>query len=182
MKRPDKRQTILINLILFLVVTGGYFAVRHFSPRHELKTAPSFELPLVEPGNDTNPMASLGTRISLKELQGRLTLINFWASWCEACAQEAPILENLWKKYGNGQRIYLLGISTFDKWSDLSASPKLATKSFPILFDDKGRIALKYGVTVLPATILLNSQGRILATFQGILNEERLRVIEAQIP
>ncbi|MCB0383929.1 MAG: TlpA family protein disulfide reductase [Bdellovibrionales bacterium] len=127
-------------------------------------------------------MATQGDLLSLDQFKGQFTLINFWASWCEACALESPLLRELWEVYGTKGRLAMIGVASFDKWSDLRISSKLLAKDYPVAFDDKGRVALKYGVTVLPVSVLINPQGLILATFPGVLNQEKLRVIKSQIP
>jgi cytochrome c biogenesis protein CcmG, thiol:disulfide interchange protein DsbE len=107
-----------------------------------------------------------GGRITLAALRGHPALVTFWASWCEPCEREAPVLERFAR--GLGGHATLVGVN----WSDPSISQarsfvKRYGWTFPNLRDPQGSAGLAYGVTGLPTTFAIDSAGRVRATLRG---------------
>ncbi|MGV1047059.1 MAG: TlpA family protein disulfide reductase [Solirubrobacterales bacterium] len=101
---------------------------------------------------------------SLASLRGEPALINFWASWCEPCRQEAPELERLQRSL-HGAR--LVGVDYTDRED---AGRRFAEKygwSFPILDDPDGIYGARYRLGGLPTTVVLDSSGRIVELLRG---------------
>jgi peroxiredoxin len=116
--------------------------------------APSFTLP------------SLSGEKSLKEFQGRVVLINFWATWCPPCLEEMPTLEYLSKSYG-GDGLVVLGVSLDEGWEPVKAFLKKHPLSFEILLDQNGEVASLYGTYRLPESYLIDSQGIVRRKYVG---------------
>jgi peroxiredoxin len=115
-----------------------------------------------------------GTGTSLAELHGKPALIDFFASWCDPCAEEAPTLRKLSK--GLGDRATVVAVD----WDDASGPARAFVRehgwTFPVLADTDGTVGESYGVTTgLPTSFVLNPDGRIVATFRGPQSEETLR-------
>ncbi len=104
-------------------------------------------------------------RTTLAGLRGKPALINFWASWCEPCREEAPELERLNRSLHGDAR--LVGVDYTDK---PDAAKRFIAKygwTFPILADPDGIYGARYRFSGLPTTIVLDSRGRIAATLRG---------------
>ena len=106
-----------------------------------------------------------GPRVDLASLRGKPALVNFWASWCGPCKDEAPELKRFDETLGD--RASLVGVD----WND---TPENAEKfiaesgwKYPILRDPSQQVGYDYGLNGLPATFVLNSQGDIVETLQG---------------
>ncbi|HBQ21449.1 MAG: hypothetical protein A2Z91_04440 [Deltaproteobacteria bacterium GWA2_38_16] len=96
----------------------------------------------------------------LKEYQGKVILINFWASWCPPCIMEMPALTAAYEKLKD-KGFEILAISLDD---DVKAAQKIAKESklpFKIFLDPEGHSAQEYLVYGLPYTILLDREGKI---------------------
>ncbi len=108
-----------------------------------------------------------GSKISSSDLfsSNKVTLINFWGTFCGPCIREMPELEKLWQQY-SGQGLGLVGIvldsQKFAAARDLAARPGT---TYPHLLDD-GR----YGPSIraVPQTLLVDSEGKILKSVTGV--------------
>ncbi|HEV7563562.1 MAG TPA: TlpA disulfide reductase family protein [Solirubrobacterales bacterium] len=101
---------------------------------------------------------------SLSSLRGEPALINFWASWCEPCRQEAPELARLQRSLHGG---HLVGVDYTDREA---AGRDFARKygwTFPILGDPDGIYGARYRLPGLPTTVVLDAGGRIFETLSG---------------
>lgn len=106
-----------------------------------------------------------GTAIDLKELKGKVVLLDFWASWCEPCIPEIPRLKKFYKKYSK-KGLVILGISADTNRQALDEM--VADKKIPWLqvYDDKGveaPVMRLYNIMGIPAYYLVDREGVILA-------------------
>lgn len=106
-----------------------------------------------------------GPRVTLAGLRGKPALINFWASWCEPCREEAPELERLDRTLHG--RAALVGVDYTDREASARSFLRQFGWRFPVLDDPNGVYGAPYGFIGLPATIVLDSEGRIAATLLG---------------
>ena len=122
-------------------------------------------------GTDARPAPALprevlaGPRVDLASLRGKPALINFWASWCEPCKEEAPELKSF--SNGLGDRATLVGVD----WGDSEdGARQFIAKSgweYPILRDPTQKVGTQYGLNGLPTTFVLDADGDIVQTLQG---------------
>jgi cytochrome c biogenesis protein CcmG/thiol:disulfide interchange protein DsbE len=120
------------------------------------ETAPSPELPkLAEPGQG-----------SLKEYRGKWVLVNFWASWCEPCRDEAPALGKFEKEHG-GQKFTVVGIDTQDISDDGLQFAKEYDLTYPLLHDGNGDNGHEFGTTGVPENYLLEPSGKLAWAVAG---------------
>ena len=113
-----------------------------------------------------------GQTIALKDLKGKTpVVINFWASWCPPCREEAPTLSKVSKLYEG--RVKFIGIVTNDSQADALSF----MKEFGITYDngiDYYGIASKYGITGIPETFWIDKQGQIVGHWIGAIDEANL--------
>ena len=109
---------------------------------------------------------------SLASLRGEPALVNFWASWCEPCRQEAPELERFQRSL-RGAR--LVGVDYTDREGAGRDFVHEYGWSFPILDDPDGIYGARYHLGGLPTTVVLDSQGRIVQTLRGPQTAATLR-------
>ncbi|MBF0236758.1 MAG: redoxin domain-containing protein [SAR324 cluster bacterium] len=128
------------------------------------KQAPDFEL--------TSLMES-GSKIKLSELKGTPVIVNFWASWCVECRQEAPILERFHKQFGDKVRV--LGIAIQDSPDGSIAFARKFGKTYFLGLDESGNISLDYGLYGVPETFFINPEGTIVFKQIGGLTPELLQ-------
>jgi len=104
----------------------------------------------------------------LSDYRGKVVLVNFWATWCPPCRREMPSMERLSQRLKD-QPFVILGINqqedperVFVFTAQVDPSP-----NFPILFDPNSKIANAWGVLGLPASFILDQQGRVVYRAMG---------------
>jgi cytochrome c biogenesis protein CcmG, thiol:disulfide interchange protein DsbE len=129
--------------------------------------------------------AAPGTAVRLRELdgagkqslaqwRGKVVVLNFWASWCGPCENEAPLLQGAQRRLAaSGGTV--LGVTYKD---DASASRDFMLRyklSYPSLRDDKLQLAPKFGTDKLPETFVLDPRGRVVALSRGEVSKSFLK-------
>jgi len=108
-----------------------------------------------------------GGRTDLVALQGKVVVVNFWASWCAPCRAESPDLERVYRAE-QGKGVTFLGVNEKDRKSRAVSFTKDKGVTYPSLFDEDGSLASGWPVApALPFTFVLDRQGRIAARFTG---------------
>ena len=113
-----------------------------------------------------------GQQVSLSQYQGKPVIVNFWASWCEPCQKETPLLAS-WYKQQHGH-VALLGLDENDTTANALKFAEAKGVSYPIGVDPQLAAANAYGVTGLPQTFFLNAQHRIVDHVLGAVTEAQL--------
>ncbi|MBT4287211.1 MAG: TlpA family protein disulfide reductase [Deltaproteobacteria bacterium] len=112
--------------------------------------------------------------ISLKKFLGQPIVLNFWASWCFACRQEAHILEAAHRNYTPNGAVFI-GIAINDTRENSLKFIEKYQKTYLLAPDDKtGTISLDYGVTAVPETFLIDKEGFIRHKQLGAVTKELL--------
>jgi peroxiredoxin len=102
-----------------------------------------------------------GKRWHLRELKGKVVLVNFWATWCPPCRKEMPDLETLWQEF-RGKGLVVLAISDEERGK---VEPFIAEKkySFPVLLDEGRKVGEMMKVEGIPKTFIYDREGRLAA-------------------
>lgn len=111
---------------------------------------------------------------SLDDYRGRVVVLNYWASWCEPCPAESPLLER-WHRRLAARGGTVVGVDVLDVASDARALVLELGLSYPMLRDADGRSQKGFGVVADPETIVLVRNGRIAALRRGPVDEEFMR-------
>lgn len=120
----------------------------------------------------TAPRLDGGGSLSLAQLAGKPVVINFWASWCEPCIDEAPMLRRASEEYGD--EITFVGIDIRDAHSDALAFVEAYDLAYPHVRDEDLKIYDDYGLTGQPETFFLDENGVIVEHVNGPLFEDSL--------
>ena len=134
----------------------------------ERRPAPDFTLPVLPPYRE-----DWGETLRLSDHLGKKPVVlNFWASWCLPCYEEAPVLEATWRRYRD--RVLFLGINTQDKEEEALRFIAQFGLTFPQVYDPRGRVGVDYGMYGVPETFFIDREGRVLARHAGAIDEATL--------
>jgi cytochrome c biogenesis protein CcmG/thiol:disulfide interchange protein DsbE len=106
----------------------------------------------------------------LAALRGKVVVLNFWASWCEPCQVEAPLLQRFQARLmSHGATV--LGVTYLDATPDSESFVRRYRLAYPNLRDNVGTFAHAYGTNQLPESFLIDRSGRIVALSRGEIEE-----------
>jgi peroxiredoxin len=157
-----------ILIILAFVIAGLMFIKFEMtnSPRKSASTAiqvgatlPNFVLTRLD-----------NTGIQISEVKAKVILLNFWATWCEACISEMPSIVQLRQKF-RSQGFEALGVNLDE--NPEKAVPQITQQihiDFPVFKDPDGKVADLFDVHAIPLTVIIDSQRKILFLRDGELN------------
>jgi peroxiredoxin len=122
---------------------------------------------------DFNLQDMSGASASLAEYRGKIVLLNFWATWCGGCQKELPWFAEFHSKY-HVKGLAVLGVSVDDDGWDV-VKPFVAQKNLPyrILLGNKDT-KTDYAIGEMPVTHLIDREGRIAASYVGMVNKHDL--------
>ncbi|XOK63671.1 thiol-disulfide oxidoreductase ResA [Paenibacillus elgii] len=149
-------RALMFVLILFAI---GYAVFQSQADKREEveagKKAPDFALTGLH-----------GQTVRLSDYDGTGVLLNFWASWCDPCVKEMPLLN---EAYGRLPGVEIVAVNmgeTKERASEFADRHRL---KLPILLDSQGEVKKRYKISGLPATFLVDDKGRIVQKFSGEL-------------
>ena len=141
------------------------------------KPANAFTVSWVQ-GNEFMP-ENTGESFTLDNFKGKPVVLNFWASWCVSCREEAQELEKFWSDHKD--QIAVVGIAIQD---EKESAKKFATyfgKTYIIGLDTDGKAAIDYGVSGVPETFLIDSKGVIRHKEVGPVSAKMLEKLIGKI-
>jgi cytochrome c biogenesis protein CcmG, thiol:disulfide interchange protein DsbE len=130
----------------------------------------------VHPLAPTPTLAVLGGsgKGSLANYRGKVVLLNYWASWCDPCRAEAPILER-WQAVMKQHGGTVLGVDAQDLSGDASKFVNSHGLTYPSLRDGDGHTQGKLGITGMPESFVIDRQGHIVATRRFAVDDAFMR-------
>lgn len=168
----------LASALIFLVLFKGLSLNPSVVASSQIgKPALDFDVDILE-GGSWLPKSN-GTRVSLADLKGKPVILNFWASWCVSCRQEASELERFWQHHRE-KGIIVLGIAIQDTAESAREFAKLHGKSYPIALDNTGKTSINYGVSGVPETFVINAQGVIVHKEAGPISADLLETLNSK--
>jgi cytochrome c biogenesis protein CcmG/thiol:disulfide interchange protein DsbE len=179
--RADPTRSTLGALGLVLALLAGFALLpRVIRPRNASsvgRDAPDFALPLVANG------ASLGSdkeTLSLSELRGSAILLDFWATWCEPCRVQAPIVDRIARRWRD-RGVAVVGVDTDTPGQgDPRAFAQSRELTYAIVQDRAGDVARAYGVEDLPTLVVVSRIGKIVAVRTGVTDDAELERLVRQ--
>ncbi len=148
---------VIALLVFGLGTQGASRSLDNAVDRGQRPAAPDRTLPI---------LGAAGAR-SLASYRGRVVVVNFWASWCDPCAAEAPLLEQTQRQLAASGAGTVLGVAYKDLTPDSLSFVRTQKLTYPSLRDSAGRLASAYGTDALPETFVLDRKSRVVAISRG---------------
>lgn len=161
-------------ILCWLLVTGYWLLPIGCTSRVEEKKGIRASLP--EEG-DVAPLFSItlldGGEFKLGNHKGKPLVINFWASWCKPCRDEAPALEKVYTRYMD-KGVGFIGIAIYDTEEKARGYIKEFGITFPNGLDKTGEVAESYRIYGIPKTFVIGKDGRFTYIHMGAVTEDIL--------
>lgn len=161
MRKPRGQWRLIGALLAFLSLTS-------LASNDELggPMAPSFELPVIANGSG---------RYALKSSLGRVTYLDYWASWCGPCRISLPALNNVYQELRD-QGVDIIAVSVDVVEEDALDFLKKYPVNYPVLLDSEGDIAKAYGVDGMPSGYLIDQKGVIRDVHIGFRRGDEAKI------
>ena len=131
-----------------------------------------------QPAPDFTVYDAEGNEITLSALMdGKPTVLNFWASWCGPCRSEMPHIQEAYERLGGEVSFVMINMTDGQRETQESAEEYMAESgwTFPIYFDSDYDAAMTYGAYSLPQTYFIDAEGRLIAAARGSMSAEVLQ-------
>lgn len=169
-RRLGSRSVMTSIVVIVLVAVIAVLALSFRRDPRDIKSAavgkpaPAFTLDLLDgPG-----------RLSLADYQGRVVILNFWASWCVPCKQENPALAAVWERYRASADFVMIGIVYQDSVDAARDYTRRMGNAWPSVLDPDGHTAFAYGVFGIPETFFITPDGQVAGRHVGAIDQTRL--------
>lgn len=161
---------------LVLILLGGFALLPRVFHR-EIHDAPDFALDVVANGGALEASPS---SLKLSELRGHAVLLDFWATWCQPCRAEAPIVDRVWRRWRD-QGVVVVGVNE-DKpdEGDPVAFAHSAGLTYPIVRDPTGVAMRSFDADSLPTLVVVSRTGKVTAVRAGITSDSELERLVRQ--
>lgn len=119
-----------------------------------------------------------GNEVNFLDYVGKPIVLNFWASWCPPCKAEMPDFEEMYKEVGDDITFMMVDLVDQEGGRETESDGRKFIEeegfTFPVYFDINQEAAITYGITSIPTTIFIDSEGNIVANAKGAINKDIL--------
>jgi cytochrome c biogenesis protein CcmG/thiol:disulfide interchange protein DsbE len=169
----SRRRGVIIVVGISVLFVGGLLGLLLVKPPQKSlcdEAAPAINMPLF---SDYKGGWNSDT-LALADLKGKGVVVNFWASWCKPCEEEAATLEAAWQKYKD-KGIVFVGVDYLDQEPSALRYLEKFQVSYPNGIDLAGQISKRYTIRGVPETFFVNPDGKLVGCRQvGPIDEAEL--------
>lgn len=142
-----KKAALIAAMILGVTATGSAIEAGRRAPEINLRTAD-------------------GQSVRMSDLRGKVVIVDFWASWCEPCREELPVLEQLHQRYGQ-RGLVVVGVGIDREAGQYRSFLQRMDLSFPVVHDSGHQVAERYAPPTMPSSFIIDRNGVIRHVHEG---------------
>jgi cytochrome c biogenesis protein CcmG/thiol:disulfide interchange protein DsbE len=116
-----------------------------------------------------------GHRVDLASMRGHVVVVDFWASWCEPCADEMPVLEALYTSL-HSQGLDIVGVSQDSSAGNITSFLRRVHVSFPVVHDNGHAVADRYHPAGMPTSFIIDRHGIVRFVHRGYRASDRAAI------
>ncbi|MEH7333792.1 thiol-disulfide oxidoreductase ResA [Neobacillus drentensis] len=165
-----KKRRLVIRTVILLVLGAAviYTLYANFTKDNKLKvavgeTAPDFVLTDMQ-----------GNKHRLSDYRGQGVFLNFWGTWCPPCKKEMPYINNQYQQYKD-KGVQVLSVDIQESELAVNQFAEHYKLDFPIMIDTDKEVMTAYGIDPLPATFLIDKNGKVIKYNTGEMSEATVR-------
>lgn len=179
-----KTKPIILTVVIIAVLAGAYFLYNELG---DAITPDNIAAPSPPPSENGEPVEQTkapdftvydvdGAAVKLSDFSGKPVVLNFWASWCTPCKDEMPDFDLASVEHQDVVQFMMVNLTDGSRETVDSAKEYIAGQEFefPVFFDTNIDAATVYGVTSIPTTYFIDSEGYLVTYAQGSLDAETL--------
>ncbi len=165
------KKLIIIALSVALLLTFSACSAPEGGEDSSEESAEASKMP------DFTVYTAEGEKVTLYEKLEGPVVINFWATWCPPCKSELPAFDALAKEYEGRVEFMMVDLTDGERETVDGVLSFLSENgyTFPVYYDKDGNAAMLYGVSSIPLTIFLDSEGRLCDYHLGAMTEDALK-------
>ncbi|KAF0816963.1 MULTISPECIES: thiol-disulfide oxidoreductase ResA [unclassified Cytobacillus] len=171
-----KKQRLVMRTVILLVLGAAvaYTLYANFTKDKVQKvavgeSAPDFVLTDMD-----------GNKHRLSDYEGQGVFLNFWGTWCKPCEKEMPYMNNQYKQFKD-EGVQVLAVNVGETDLAVNKFSERYDLSFPIVIDKNSQVQSAYGINPLPATFLIDKEGKVVKYITGEMTEEMIKNYMEQI-
>jgi peroxiredoxin len=171
MQKNNSRLARIAAIIISLaaIAAAVWAIIQALQPEPAGEQAASGTIVIGAEAPDFEAANTEGQKVRLSDYRGQMVLINFWASWCKPCVREMPLINEVYQGSGDGTAVLFVNVG--DSKGTITEYMETQKYSFPVIIDVTGRISGHYGITGLPATIIVDKDGTIRQAVMGEITD-----------